>query len=285
MLKSGKYISVALIAALPGLAIHTAYALDFIENEKPNASVAVNYVLDGKDTLGGYSIYAGENDWRYYYTFMGTVSCNGLMVNQPIVFFQRFTSGRFTANYLASVTLEGSSCNGWGGDPCGGDKIIKINRVRGRLDRCATSELTQLKVRDEMVDVLKLHFVETNSGSRLYENTFNISYKNLNIPVSAISDRYSDFNKKLSTWMERYLDAVVIAGGLGKLQNAFANIDPLFSFVFDEKASEAKTPAAAVSHSLSGPSARLKSLMDSFDAGSIRKDEYERKKKEILDSM
>jgi hypothetical protein len=279
-----KYLIVISIFFASIFTENNANALEFIVDKNPNSSAYVNYVLTNKDTLGGYALYAAENDWKYYYTHLGYVTCRSTSYLKPYLFFQRFVSGKWVGNYVVSTTFETSGCAGWDGDPCAGDKILKINRLRNGLDRCATSELSTYKLQGSTEDVLRLSFIESNNGGRLYESTFNIHYKNLGIPWASIVDKNSDFNKRLGLWMGNYLDSVVKAAGFDKPQDAFNNLDPLF-YVIVKNESEAKPSLAPKTILSESTEVRLQKIKELFDKGLISKADYESKKKEIIDAL
>ena len=156
--------------------------------------------------------------------------------------------------------------------------------MRGGLDRCATSELATYKLLGNTEDVLRLSFIESNNGGRVYQSTFNIHYKNLGIPWASIVDKNSDFNKRLGLWMGNYLDSIVKVAGFDKPQDAFNNLDPLFYVIArnDTEAKSSTIPKAILSESTE---ARLQKIKELFDKGLISKLDYEGKKKEIIDSL
>lgn len=264
-------------------------ALDFIENGQFNPLAQKGYRVQTGDTFGGYPIFAPDNDWFIYYTYMASTAGNSDSVKQPIVAMARYEGGKFVVDQTITVTIGANSSRGWMGEPCGGDKTIKINIVRGGLDRCAAAEMKSIRIDGTQTDVLSVNFIETNQGGRLYRATFVINYLNLGFTSSEVADKSSDFNKKLKEWMGRFLDSVVKAATYEKPTNAFEGI-PNITTILGRKGQPALP--AALAEKDSGISSinktledRLKKLKELFDSKLISEEDYKRKRTEILNTL
>lgn len=208
----------------------SAQAVDFVVDEKPNEQLGNGYALQGNDVVGGYPIFQADGGWKLWTTEILSATGPQRSFPLPHVVLNRRHSGKWVMAQSVMVTLysDGASM-GWAGDPCSGDKIIKINRIRGRLDRCATAELITSSIDGKPADVLRIAFTETNNGGRFYSTTLfaNIGFFGLSPATVTSSD--SEFNKHLTTWMQTMLAAVVKAADYDKPLNAFDGVPPLSS--------------------------------------------------------
>ena len=264
-------------------------ALDFIDNGQFNPLVKNGYRVQPGDTFGGYPIFAPDNDWVVYYTYMASTTGNSDSVKQPIIGMARYEGGKFVVDQTITVTIGANSSTGWVGEPCGGDKTIKINVVRGRLDRCAAAEMKSIRIDGTQTDVLSVNFIETNQGGRLYRSTFVINYLNLGYTNLDVSDRSSDFNKKLKDWMGRFLDSVVKAATYEKPTNAFDGV-PSINTILNRKGPPSSPPILTekdngISTTNKSLEDRLKKLKELFDNKLINQEDYDKKRKELLNSL
>lgn len=127
-----------------------------------------------------------------------------------------------------TLYADGASA-GWTGDPCSGEKIAKVNQIRGRLDRCATAELMNLRIDGKPTDVLKIEFTETNNGGRFYSTAMFAIVEFYGLTVATVSSQDNEFNKRLSSWMGKMLAAVVKAADYEKPLDAYAGVPSLSS--------------------------------------------------------
>lgn len=264
-------------------------ALDFIENGQFNPLVKNGYRVQPNDTFGGYSIFAPDGDWFVYYTQMASTTGSADSVKQPIIGLARYEGGKFVIGQTITVTIGASNANIWMGEPCGGEKTVKINFVRGGLDRCATAEIQSMRIDGNQTDILSVNFIETNQGGRLYRATIIIHYLNLGFTNLEVTDRSSEFNKRLKDWMGRFLDSVVKAATYEKPINAFAGV-PSLSTILNDK-SQSASPITSTDKDSGKNSTnksledRLKRLKEIFESKLINEDDYKRKRTEILNAL
>jgi hypothetical protein len=202
-----------------------AMAIDFISDGKINPLAYDKYIVQDGDTIGGYPFFHGEGKWVKYYSSMGKSTGTAVSALMPLIGVERYDNGKWLYSQQIHLGLGGAGMGGWGGDPCGGDKIIKINIIRGGgLDRCASSEMENAKIGGISTDVLSLTFAETNTNGRFYKTKFSIHVENNGLNRRSISDKSSEFNSDLKEWMSKFLNAIVLAASYEKPNDAFKGI-------------------------------------------------------------
>lgn len=227
----------------------TANAVDFVVDDKPNEQLASGYVVQEKDVVGGYPIFQADGGWRLVSTSISSASGPQRSLPMPQVLLNRTQSGKVVMSQSVRVTLYGDGASsGWTGDPCSGEKIVKINRLRGRLDRCATAELVNIRVDNKPTDILKIVFTETNSGGRYYSTTLYVNIEAVGLSYSVVTSKDNEFNSRLSSWMETMLDAVAKAAGYDKPLNAYAGVPSLSSVLSNRRSGGENTANATVAN-------------------------------------
>ena len=268
-----------------------ATALDFVSGNQLNQLVSKGYKVQSNDTFGGYSIFAPDGDWIMYSTSMGQTTGGSGPLKQPWLGLERYQSGKWVMGQSITLTIEQQGgMGGWTGDPCGGEKIVKINVVRGSLDRCAVAVIKPIRIAGVQTDTLEILFIESNTGGRLYMSTFNIHYENLGYTHSTVTDKSSEFNRRLKEWMGKFLDATIKAAGYDKPGDAFKDVPTFTDAINNIKT----TPAAVLATPLrqditNAPSKniqdRLQNLKDLYDKKLITEDDYDKKRKEIVNAL
>jgi hypothetical protein len=264
-----------------------AFAVDFLVGEKFNPQTPKGYLIRQEDTIAGYPIFAADGDWKIYGNFMGQSTFGSQRLNQPFIYMERYQDYKWVMGQSISVSILGSGASSWSGDPCSGDKIIKIKVLRGGLDRCATSELKTIRIGGVQTETLEINFTETNSGGRLYQSKFNIHYENLGFSNSSVSNTASDFNKRLHEWMLKFQDALVKAAGFDKPADAFKDV-PTFTDAV-KSISTISSPSIQKQSSTNPQSSniqdRLQVLKDLLDKKLITQDDFDGKRRDILNSL
>jgi hypothetical protein len=264
-----------------------AVALDFIVDEKFNAQVIPGYRIDATDTFAGFPIFATDGDWVLDSTYMGSTTGGTSPMKQPFIYMSRYENGKWLMGQTITLTTHGNgSSGGWLGDPCAGEKIVKINQVRSRLDRCATAYLNTIRVGGVQTETLEIGFIESNFGGRFYKSTFNINFQMLGFDYRTVTDKSNEFNKRLKEWMGKVLDGTVKAAGYGKPADAFKDI-PTFTDAVNATTTTLP-PARTQNPVISQPKNiqdRLQVLKDLLDKKLITQDDFDKKRKEILNSL
>ena len=265
-------------------------ALDFVSGNQLNQLVSKGYKVQSNDTFGGYSIFAPDGDWIINNTSMSQTTGGSGPLKQPWVVMERYQNGKWVMGQSVTLTIQQGGGGGWLGDPCGGEKIVKINFMRGSLDRCAVAEIKSIRIGGVQTDTLEILFIESNTGGRLYKSTFNIHYENLGLTHSIVTDKSSEFNRRLKEWMGKFLDATIKAAGYDKPADAFKDVATFTDAINNIKT----TPAAVLVTPLrqditNAPSKniqdRLQNLKDLYDKKLITEDDYDKKRKDILNSL
>jgi hypothetical protein len=186
-----------------------------------------------------------------------------------------------------TLTIQGNGSNsGWNGDPCAGEKIVKINFVRGRLDRCASAYIKTIRVGGVQTETLEINFLESNIGGRFYQSTLNINFDALGFNYQTVTGSSNEFNKKLKEWMGKFLEATVKAAGYDKPLNAFKDV-PTFTDAVNATTTTLP-PARTQNPAISQPKNiqdRLQVLKDLLDKKLITQDDFDKKRREILNSL
>ncbi len=223
-----RFISI-LVFAICYSVLPQAQALDFIVNGQFNPTVSQGYQVQIGDTFGGYSIFTNDGDWRVNYTQMSAATGSATL-RKPEVGLDRFDeNGKWVMSQVITVTIDRSDSRiRWNGDPCGGNKIVKISIARAGLDRCAASEIMNFKLGGVDTETLMVRVAETNEDGRVYMSSFLIHFAQLGLTRVEVMDKSSDFNRRLKDWMGKLLDATVKAAGYNKPPDAFKGI-PTFS--------------------------------------------------------
>jgi hypothetical protein len=252
-----------------------------------NPQTPKGYLVRPEDTIAGYPIFAADGDWKIYGNFMSEITFGNQRFNHPFIFMHRMKEYKWLMDQSVSVSIRGSGANSWSGDPCSGDKIIKIKVPRNGLDRCATSEIKTIRSGGVQTDVLEINFTETNSGGRIYQSKFNIHYENLGISYATVTNTSSEFNKRLNEWMLKFQDALVKAAGFDKPADAFKDV-PTF---MDAINSTTTTSSAGIQKQSSTNSQstniqdRLQVLKDLLNKKLITQDDFDKKRRDILNSL
>jgi len=210
-----------------GLIIFTIFlhqvssAAELMDGKEFSSRMAKGYQIQPEDTLAGYPIYAVDGDWTIIRGELNRwTDVPGRTILRPFVGMERVINGQWAMSHWLGVNAEQGKWRRIDADPCKGEKIIKIDQLRGMLDRCATAEMATIRVAGESIDVLKLNFTEVNVG-RIYQSTFYVHPNQLGYKPSVIVDKSSDFNKKLEAWMNDYLNRLVKAANDDKTPDAF----------------------------------------------------------------
>ena len=291
VLKTKNTIYKSILVLLASMLFTTVVnALDFVSGNSLNPLVSKGYKVQSNDTFGGYSIFAPDGDWAMYSTSMLKTAGDATSLSQPWIGIERYQYGKWVMAQAITLTIQQNSAGGWLGDPCSGEKIVKINFIRGSLDRCAVAVIKPIRIGGVQTDTLEILFIESNMGGRFYKSTFNIHYENLGLSHSTVTDKSSEFNRRLKEWMSKFLDATIKAAGYDKPADAFKDVPTFTDAINNIKT----TPAAVLATPLrqdmtNAPSKniqdRLQNLKDLYDKKLITEDDYDKKRKDILNSL
>lgn len=267
-----------------------ATALDFVSGNQLNPLISKGYKVQSNDTFGGYSIFAPDGDWIMYSTSMSQTTGGSGPLKQPWLGMERYQNGKWVMGQSITLTIQSGFSGGWDGDPCSGEKIVKINFVRGSLDRCAVAAIKPIRIGSVLTDTLEILFIESNMGGRLYMSRFNIHYENLGLTHSIVTDKSSEFNRRLKEWMGKFLDATIKAAGYDKPADAFKDVPTFTDAINNIKTTPAAVLATPPRQDITNaPSKniqdRLQNLKDLYDKKLITEDDYDKKRKDILNSL
>jgi hypothetical protein len=110
----------------------------------------------------------------------------------------------------------------------------------------------------------------------------------LGFDYRTVTDKSNEFNKRLKEWMGKVLDGTVKAAGYGKPADAFKDI-PTFTDAVNATtttlppvSTQNKNPAISQPKNIQD---RLQVLKDLLDKNLITQDDFDRKRREILNSL
>jgi hypothetical protein len=109
----------------------------------------------------------------------------------------------------------------------------------------------------------------------------------LGLNYRTVSDKSSEFNTRLKDWMAKMLDATVKAADYSKPRDAFKDIPPLTEVIKGIKNSPLSN-SENINSSAGQPKnieARLQTLKDLLDKRLITKEDYDKKRTDILNSL
>ncbi|MDT8991313.1 hypothetical protein RQP54_10620 [Curvibacter sp. APW13] len=201
-----------------------AGAMELFEDGKFVAQAQPGYAVAPGDTLAGSTIYRPA---AALLSKSGIAKATGGMFDKPMPWAVLVYADdhHWDAIQTMVVSVGADETNAWLGDPCEGESIVKINRVRGRLDRCAVARFKPLDIGGQQQTVLQLVFVESNVGGRRYELHFLVNLMARGVPtLDLLADSQSKPHVAMRAWMGTMLDAVVSAASHGKPTNAFDGV-------------------------------------------------------------
>jgi hypothetical protein len=285
MLKS-IFIAIALLSISSA-----ANALDFIAGNEFNPQAPRGYKVQSGDTFGGHPIFSADGDWTVSYTGIFPSSGSGYgSVRMPTLGLIRIQNGKLIMRNVITISIDQSTAAGWSNDWCSGDVIVRIKINRGQNDRCSVAKITSIPFNRVQTDVLEITTTESNDNSRLYKSIFYVHIENFGLTYSVVTDKSSEFNRRLTEWMTKLLDATVKAAGYDKPADAFKDVLPFSDAINNIKTTPpiVNTPPSRQDASNSPSSniqERLQRLKELFDRKLINEDEYNNKRKEILGTL
>jgi hypothetical protein len=255
-------------------------------------AVALQSLVSTPLTVGGYPVPLSGADWRFT-NFVSRTATGARTIPMVYLGFSRLKAGQFVEGFSVTTTLSfvGDS-SAWHGDQCSGTKLISINIVRSRLDRCAVAEIKQISISNIPTDTLVITFLETNTNARYlrYQVVAPLSEGGL----SRATVGAARFKSDLEGWMRLMLSATVEAAKPSKAPAAFSSV-PSFSDAILGKYAVAtaqekpKSNTTGIESSRSSVSAgiedRLAKLKSLHEKGLITDEEYKNQRKAILDAI
>lgn len=194
-------------------------------------------VFGHNDTISGYALPAFGRPMRLVSSKITPVpgSAAGNMRFIQTVFLN--TDSKIKLITVFNVT-DGSGENGrgvrWSGNSCTEPKkFIRINRIRGGLDRCGTAEIVERRISDKSETTLSVRFLESNEG-RYYSLNLDFILGAVNLLADDFKNAQSPSNLKLQKFIEDTLDNVVAAGSFNKV-NPWNKPAEFVEWILDEK--------------------------------------------------
>lgn len=297
------YIFVLALVSFIGL----AGAEDLYDGTKQR-SLNPGTSISSDSTIGGYPIYHGDKKWRF--SSASTTNPNQFGVSYGTVVLLSPENSKFFTQMTVTTNLNQSSKGFYfTNNPCEGEHLIKVYSTspqggEGTSDDCMTVNPYLATVGGKSITTLRLFISNRQSQSRNYTMTILVDPEVLGMGSTTVSDWSKDsiaantqrtqFFEKISSWAKKMHSAVQTAIGYSKPADSFKNVPSLMElrlFSDNQKISQTIRSNNQVTPTLPGQAkendidSRLSELKRIFDKDLITKDDYESKKKKILDSL
>jgi hypothetical protein len=214
---------------LLGLVALTANAKELF----PESVFPKNSTVEVGDTLAKYPIHVDGPGWTYTDIRVGSSTGGTASLQMPTVFRAKRVNGVVAFGAATTVTVGQALSGGWNGDPCGGDTIFKINRVRGNLDRCAVMRFTEIPIAGIKKTVLQAEAIETNNDGRYYRHMIFAVLDNLGLSTNFFL-KGTPFEPQAMAWLEQFLNATIKAAEYNPSLSAYAAV-PSFQELVSSK--------------------------------------------------
>lgn len=259
-------------------------------------------------TLGGYPIYRGDNDWRLSTTRI--FDNNQYGAKDGFVQLLNPSQGNFFVQMDVTVNLKQANVYRTNNVCAVGDHLARVDRGRAgsgnaSWDDCMTLVAYVATVRDKAITTLQATITNAQSGGRLYRLRLLINPEFLGFPGTSSADWSSDaltrnperarFVERVTTYAKQIQDAVREAIAYSKPKDAFKNVPSFMDLRFPVASSTGTAPSSQSTTTPSSPipgnanskgvEQRLSELKSLFDKALINKDEYEQKRKLIIDGL
>lgn len=228
----GKWAVWTAIAA--GLAANVAAADLFVDKQLRQMPQFAK--LSPDDTQGGYGLYPGEGKWIFLTG--NTSGTSGVEIRLGTTSWLQLDGlrGDIVQAALMSVTTNlGQGGYGyWGGDPCGAQALVKINKPRGMEDHCVTVHAEHRKVGKVDTTFMVWRITHTAGQGRYYQMVF---AANLNLlghldtepgdwlpSLVATHPERKAILERASQWGEALLNASGLAFGYDKPLDAYQSL-------------------------------------------------------------
>ena len=272
-----------LASCLLGLVVLTANAKEIY----PKSVFPKDSAVEVGDTLAGKPIYVDGPGWTYASLYVGK-STGGSQIEMPTAWRVKRVNG-VAFGAATTVNAGRSRSNGWTGDPCGGDKIFKINVVRGMLDRCAVMRFTEIPIAGKKTTVLQAEAIETNEGGRYYRHQIFAVLDNLGLSSNSFL-KGTPFEPQAMAWLQQFLNATIKAAEYNASASVFAAVPSFEELVTSKpRAAKPETKAGAALDGtkppVNGLEERLLKLKRLFDSGLITEREYQDLREKALQEL
>lgn len=191
-------------------------------------------LLPKGSTIGGYAIFNGDLSWKIISTEVTTNNSDtrfgGVQLIGPIA------NSYFAEMWLRTNLTQASENVYYTGDPCATSSppLFKVNKSAGKLDNCLFIRPHQVSLGNRELTALFIKVRNTQSNSRLYDLGLLMDPSHLGFPNTTMADwtldavasdpRKKEFLGELAAWSEKLQDAVNLAIGFDKPQNAFDGV-------------------------------------------------------------
>ncbi len=189
-------------------------------------------------TIGGYPIYQGDNQWRFFSSKVD--GPNNFGVSYGTLNLLNPDNGNFFVQMSVQANLDQSGRGFFlPSDPCAGEHLVRVNQIRGLGSEgtsgdCLTIDPFIATVNGRQITTLDVRVTNSQSSSRFYGLRILLNPVVLGVAESVVSDwskeellRNPDRSKflgKVTEFGKQLQAAVGLAIGFSKPKDAFKNV-------------------------------------------------------------
>lgn len=294
-----RQLVLGLLAALSWPCLH---AEDLFDKNAPKP-VTRGSAVASDSTIGGYPIYQGDNQWRFFASRVQGPTNMG--VSYGILDLLNPDNGNFFVQMSVMVNLDQSTTSFYvTANPCGGEHLVKVDNVRimgaeGSADNCLTVDPFVGTIGGRSITTLDVRVTNAQSSSRYYAIRVLLNPTVLGFGETLATDWRKDeiarspdktqFVGKVADWGRQLQIAVAKAIGFNKPKDAFKNVPSFRELRVGTGSSTTYNPPGQPQATMPAPTGksvvqRLAELKALLDSNLISQSEYEEKRKAILNS-
>ena len=291
--------SLLLVSASFGAAAEEFFPDGVPRTQSPGTPIPSN------TTLGGYPIYQGDNNWR-----LSSTRIFESLVKDGFVQLLNSSQGNFFVQMDVTVNLSQGNVYRTSNVCAVGDHLARVDKGRvgsgnASWDDCMTLIPYVATVRGKAITTLQATITNAQSGGRLYRLRLLINPEFLGFAGTSSGDWSRDaltrnperarFVERVTAFAMQIQDAVREAIAYSKPKDAFKNVPSFMDLRFSDASSAGTTPsrqptitpssATPGNANSKGVEQRLTELKSLFDKALISKEEYEQRRKVIIDGL
>ena len=215
-----------------------AHASDLFSKGKPTEMV-VGAPLMADTTAGGYPIYPGTGNWRFFKSASETGGARGEATAVQLGWVAMFEMleppyNDFVAQEITMNLSSGGVNDYWTGKPCSGTHLVVVNKAQRQDDNCLTIDTKLGNMGSGESTMFVIRSTQSASNGRVLALAFTLPVHLLGLPADANGNWTpagveSDPAKaavlnRVTEWAKLLQDASRRALDFSKPQDAFASV-------------------------------------------------------------